>query len=241
VRGRVLGFVRQNAVALLALSVALGGTSYAATTKFVGKNGRVTACATTATGAIRLVTKGAKCRKGEQKVTWSQRGPAGARGPAGPAGLPGAPGPAGSIQGAAAGGDLAGQYPDPAIRAPEAVHLVGAPGEPAFQNGWAIFSSSNLGPVGFYKDREGFVHLTGDARHDTTSGCGTILFTLPAGYRPPTELGFPAVRQATSGSPFQEAHRINVGDDGIVFLTGSCENATATTILTLDGIVFRTE
>lgn len=68
----------------------------------------------------------------------------------------------------------------------EATHLVGAPGEPGFENG-----SSNLGslgptavkPVGFYKDHEGIVHLQGFAKVGESGPLGTI-FSLPPGYRP---------------------------------------------------------
>lgn len=63
----------------------------------------------------------------------------------------------------------------------EALHLIGAGGEPAFQNGW-----SNRGgpahPAAFYKDR-GRVYLEGQIGGGTATN-GTIIFTLPAGYRP---------------------------------------------------------
>jgi hypothetical protein len=95
--------------------------------------------------------------------------------------------------------------------------------------------------VGFYKDRQGLVHLTGSAGHATTNGCGTILFTLPTGYRPATGLGFAVYRQDSGAAAASEAHRVNVNADGVVFLTASCVGTGATTILPLDGILFRTD
>jgi hypothetical protein len=114
---RVRQFIFNNAVGVVALVVALGGTSYAVTAKrFVGRDGQVHACAKNRGGAVRLVRGSGKCRSGEQKVSWSQVGRQGA------AGNDGQPGPAGSIQSARAGGDLAGSYPDPTI-APAAAPL----------------------------------------------------------------------------------------------------------------------
>ena len=66
----------------------------------------------------------------------------------------------------------------------ESIHLVGAPGEPAFEQ-----EASNLGalsptvpvqPVGFFKDHEGIVHLVGTAK----AGNGGLVFRLPEGFRP---------------------------------------------------------
>jgi hypothetical protein len=139
----------------------------------------------------------------------------------------------------AAGGDLAGAYPNPTIAASEAMHLVGATGEPAFQNGWANFSQFVGSPASFYKDRLGTVHLGGFVRHDTTNGCGSVIFTLPAGYRPAKEDGFVTSRQDNAASI--EVHRINIVENGFVFLTASCVNNNPTTILTLGGITFRAE
>lgn len=69
---------------------------------------------------------------------------------------------------------------------PEATHLVGAPGEPAFENGSHNVTGLpgvKLEPVGFYKDHDGIVHLQGIAEVGKASGFASI-FTLPAGYRP---------------------------------------------------------
>ncbi|HEY2479814.1 MAG TPA: hypothetical protein VGI17_13935 [Solirubrobacterales bacterium] len=63
----------------------------------------------------------------------------------------------------------------------EAVHVVGAAGQPAFEHGCGL--GGGFGPVGFYKDPFGVVHLQG-----FLAGCteGQSAFTLPVGFRPPT-------------------------------------------------------
>ena len=68
----------------------------------------------------------------------------------------------------------------------EAVHIVGASGEPGFATGASNYPD-NAGPppvkyrkAGFYKDKEGRVHLQGIVN----TGTGGFLFNLPAGYRP---------------------------------------------------------
>jgi hypothetical protein len=83
-----------NVVAALALFVALGGTSYAATGGF-SSGGTLRACATEE-GAIRLLKAGKKCKKGQTAVAWNQTGPAGAKGPTGATGATGATGTAGA-------------------------------------------------------------------------------------------------------------------------------------------------
>lgn len=74
----------------------------------------------------------------------------------------------------AASGDLQGNYPGPSLRPPEGWHEVGAPG---FQNSWV----NSTPTVAFYKDREGVVHLRGEAELGTHNA---TIFQLPAGYRP---------------------------------------------------------
>jgi hypothetical protein len=72
-----------------------------------------------------------------------------------------------------------------ALTAPEAIHLVGAAGEPTFQDGTSNSpggSGINFAPASFYKDHEGIVHLEGIVEVGTTAP-GEI-FTLPPGFRP---------------------------------------------------------
>jgi hypothetical protein len=70
----------------------------------------------------------------------------------------------------------------------EAVHRVGAAGEPAFGANWA-----NLGfgfeTTGFYKDPWGIVHLVGDLAG--AAGRSLSIFTLPTGYRPGAQTRVP--------------------------------------------------
>jgi hypothetical protein len=123
-----------------------------------------------------------------------------------------------------------------ALAPPEAVHLVGTPGEPPFEKG----SSNGKGgggfsplPVGFYKDHEGIVHLQGAAENPTEQG----VFTLPPGYRPAGgfavlfdqgEFGFVYV----FGSNTKDEEGASIS--GQVFGVGSKEAL-------FDGITFRAE
>lgn len=80
------------AVALLAVSIATGAV------RIPGPGGVIHACYEDKGGEVRLVGANLKCRRGESKLTWNQRGRAGPAGPAGPigrAGADGAPGPRG--------------------------------------------------------------------------------------------------------------------------------------------------
>jgi hypothetical protein len=79
---RIVGHVRANVVAYLALAVAIGGGggyAIAATTK------TITVCANKKTGVLYLHQHG-RCSRRETKVSWNQQGPIGAQGRQGPAG-----------------------------------------------------------------------------------------------------------------------------------------------------------
>jgi hypothetical protein len=75
------------------------------------------------------------------------------------------------------------------VAAPEGFHLLGAPGEPSFENGNTNFGPLAPGvatePAGFYKDKEGMVHLQGFIKMSGSSATlAGVVFHLPAGYRP---------------------------------------------------------
>ncbi len=78
-------------VAYLALFVALGGGALAVV-RAPSRTGRISACFVARSGHIRLVNSTTRCRRGERKLTWNQRGPAGVRGPAGATGRAGSKG-----------------------------------------------------------------------------------------------------------------------------------------------------
>ena len=82
--------VRRNAIPYLVCGVVLvlgvgGGYAYAAS-----KTKTITVCADKGTGVLHLHNHG-KCKRGQTRVTWNQKGAQGANGIQGPAGAPGAP------------------------------------------------------------------------------------------------------------------------------------------------------
>jgi hypothetical protein len=81
---------RRNLVPYLALVLVLvvgvgGGYALAAS-----KTKTITVCADKKTGILHLHNRG-KCKRGQTRVTWNQKGPQGLTGAQGPAGQPGAP------------------------------------------------------------------------------------------------------------------------------------------------------
>lgn len=80
------------AVTSLAFATHVVGAS--APPKIPSARGVYTACYSVRTGALRVIAATRRCRSGERRVRWSQRGPAG---PVGPRGLQGATGPQGSV------------------------------------------------------------------------------------------------------------------------------------------------
>jgi hypothetical protein len=70
-----LGELGRPSVALVALVVALGGTSYAMTGGFVSSIGRISGCVDKQTGALRVIKPTKGCHRTEVALSWN--GPAG--------------------------------------------------------------------------------------------------------------------------------------------------------------------
>lgn len=121
----------------------------------------------------------------------------------------------------------------------EATHIVGAPGQPAFENGSANVPSElgiSFNPVGFYKDHDGIVHLQGVAIAGN-NGSGIVpIFTLPPGFRPGT--GKLIIGGALGGIAV-------IGGPGASFPPGiNLDSKVAgeeEELVLLDGITFRAE
>ncbi len=98
-------FLRKNTIALLALFLALGGTTYAASSALIARNS--VASPQVINGSLQTLDLSKKARK-------ALKGNLGPRGAQGPAGAKGATGPVGPATGAA-GGALTGNYPNPGL------------------------------------------------------------------------------------------------------------------------------
>jgi hypothetical protein len=213
-------------ISLVALFVALGGTTYAATSlpkNSVGpkqlkknavtaakiKNGAVTAAKINPTG---LTVPSA--RHATTADTATDAGHAATAGTASPSG--------------GAGGVLAGSYPNPSFAEPEAWHEIGASGEPAFAGGWVNEAPGTSPTAAFYKDPFGNVHLKGLI----SSGIDDTVFTLPVGYRP----GHVLVEVVRCGTCTGGTAYALIYDTGRVAVE---EGAATGSETSLDGVTFR--
>jgi hypothetical protein len=136
------------------------------------------------------------------------------------------------------------------IAAPEAFHEVGTAGEPAFApsasnlpSGTALYAFET---AGFYKDREGVVHLKGYV----IAGASGNMFVLPPGYRPADKklrvlTAFCSTCSSTVGGGLQtyspNSAQIDVWGGGIGPATDGMvqANQNAGQYFSLDGLSFR--
>ena len=107
------------------------------------------------------------------------------------------------------------------------VPLKGAWVAPTLLNGWVNFGAAQV--AGYWLDALGVVHLRGLIKSGTVN---TVIFTLPAGYRP-TALSLFSVVSNTGAALV--ASRLDVATTGdVTLVTGG------NTFLSLDGVSFRT-
>jgi hypothetical protein len=115
----------------------------------------------------------------------------------------------------------------------EPYHEIGAPGEPAFQNGWANFDATNFTTAGFYKDPLGVVHLKGTL---VNAADNSIAFQLPPGYRPSKQQLMPMASEAPNPGGVPVAAKLEVESDGEV--RPDCDGAGCASA-GIDGVTFR--
>jgi hypothetical protein len=188
--------------------------------------GLVIATAGTATAA-RLIT-GKQIKDGSvasRDLSKGVRNQIARKGVAGPRGPQGIPGPATG----AAGGDLTGSYPDPAIRRPAAVVVREQPG-PSCITTFDIFcgdagagnywthagGAASFGRLSYFAEPGGFVQFQGAVQQVGTGFASGLVFYLPPGRRPSATLRFPVV---AFDDPADVGH-VRVGDNGEVALLG---------------------
>ena len=211
-------FLRQNAIALLALFIALGGTTFAASTIVLPKNSvgtkQLKKNAVTSVKIKNNQVTGADVKESSLGKVPSAANADHATSADSATNATNATNAATAANANLLQGNAASVF---APRAQEAVHLIGTSGNPAFQNGWANFGGG-FSFAGFWKDSFGVVHLQG-----TFSGgaAGTTAFTLPVGYRPAQAL-FMTVATGATSSAFvyilttgEVAPQNSGGDDGI--------------------------
>jgi hypothetical protein len=129
------------------------------------------------------------------------------------------------ISGSVNGTDLAAGAVTPTKLAKSAPYsVVGAAGQPPFENGWDNFGFGDS-TAAFYKDPLGMVHLRGSISGPTAS----FAFTLPADYRPAKTLVMPAA----GGGP--EAVVLNI--DALGRVTPYCTGSSC--VVGIGGLSFR--
>jgi hypothetical protein len=124
------------------------------------------------------------------------------------------------------------------LTAPERFHEVGAPGEPPFIAGCGNDTANPaFQSVGFYKDREGVVHLKGTY---SCTNAGLLAFNLPAGYRPAAGKAHTQAIACFGGGNCPASHTVLTQILGSSFAPGADGGVIAdATTAVLDGVSFR--
>jgi Collagen triple helix repeat (20 copies) len=165
---------RRNVVALLALFVALSGTSYAAATKLMPKN---------SVGSRQVINESLqKADFGKKTIAAlkAARGPQGLPGPTGPAGLGGPPGLKGEIGAAGAPGQPGAQGPwgptgiaiDRSAPAGTALATLDSPGDVGNSTA-ATVGADGLGLISYYDRTTGALKVA----HCNNTACATAVKT----------------------------------------------------------------
>ena len=216
-------------VAVVALIAATGGWAVAA---IPSSNGTITACYAKSGGAVRVVDAKKKCKRSEKRLAFNQKGRDGKDGAAGTPGTPGQNGTNG------ANGTNGTNGTDATIPPVEERHVVGQAGQPGFQAPWT--TSMGFAAPTFWKDRDGVVHLEGDSfRSGGPNTAFETIFTLPASYRPASNLRFtvPTVNSGVGGDTATFT-TLRIQPNGQV--APEVPNISGGT-LTMDGVTFRAE
>jgi len=163
-------------ISLIALFVALGGTTYAATSLPANSVGTAQ-LRNKAVTAAKINPHGLKVQSATNATTAQNA----------------------TFAKTAQTANALGGYPASyfALSSIEPAHVVGATNQPAFENGWSSTLDAADEVLSFYKDGFGIVHLQGNSGH-VSATTGTI-FNLPSGYRPAKDLYFAVF--GSGGSP----------------------------------------
>lgn len=118
----------------------------------------------------------------------------------------------------------------------EKIHTIGAGGEPAFQNSWA---DGGRDPH-FWKDANGIVHCSGLAQKTSVAVASSLIFTLPAGYRPTGgTIWKPVYCVVGAGVEILNVAIQTTGD--VTWQRAAGAPATVTVQVDLNGVDFRAE